>query len=106
MMSFVRILLIMTAIFVVLRTFFRIFGKKIPSQHQKVDAFMCSVICFCVFLVIKAKIFLIFALLGAIFVLINHFFQNKESLEDTILDFLDQVLLNMRSGLSFETALG
>jgi len=103
-MMLVRILLMMTAIFFVTRTLFRCAGHRNTRENQKFDVFVCEVILFCVFFATKLKIFLIPVFFIPILYIIPSLKLKSVAIEDVIADFLDQILMNMRSGMSFESA--
>lgn len=94
----------LTAFFFVTRTYFRSFGCEITRRNQIIDVFMCELILFCVFWATKLKIILLLALLVPIFCIISSIKSKKTAIEDVISDFLDQILMNMRAGMSFERA--
>jgi Flp pilus assembly protein TadB len=103
-MILVRILLMLTAFFFVTRTYFRCFGCKITRENQIIDVFVCELILFCVFYATKLKIILLLALLIPFFCIISSIKRKSVVIEDVISDFLDQILMNMRAGMSFGTA--
>jgi Flp pilus assembly protein TadB len=104
-MIWIRILLITLAIFFGSRTFFRVFGQKNESVDQKFDIFCSMILSFCTFFATQTKFFVILGIVETIFLFPRVFQRQKNKKNNTITDFLDQILMTMSAGMSFESAL-
>jgi Flp pilus assembly protein TadB len=95
------IFILMSALFV-FRTIFRCIGQ---SKMQKFEVLACLFVCWCAYFAVRMKIFIVFAafiVISKIFGMIkNRIPKNNDEL---VSQYLDQLLMNMRAGLSFESA--
>jgi Flp pilus assembly protein TadB len=103
-MMLLRVLLMIGALSFSSRTVFRLIGHKKQSSIQNFDVFCSAFLLMSVFFATKMKFFLLVALCFLIFLIITAVKRISKCKHDHISDFLDQTIMNMRSGMSFELA--
>jgi hypothetical protein len=99
-----RVLLMIGALFFSCRTIFRLSGHKKHSRIQNFDVFCSAFLLMSVFYATKLKFFLFTSVFFLIYAVIPALKRISEPEYDYISDFLDQTIMNMRSGMSFELA--